>query len=247
MVPIPLAVPIVAGAIALFGGGITAINVFGNDVNMSSGPAATAGNYVIADFSVPILRESRVQAQLVCYERDVQVDTTVTSSLLGIEQLSKAKTVRTYATGVYTVDLAGFDESCIALDSSARTVTVTVPRTHLRYLVLDPNATEVIGVENGLLTYGELALTQDQQAQLDAHVYADMQSLLLSDAEFAQADEAAKVAIYDLLSPVVKAVSADWSLVVALGEAPQNRDLTNGELLEELPAAQTEAPAEQAE
>ena len=176
------------------------------------------------DFTTPILRESRTRRELVVYEQDVETSSTVSSTPANIELFKKSTTVHSFGTGVYTVDLSAVGESSVVTDTEKKTVTVTVPHACLQYITEDLDRTEFEQTERGLLAFGELTLTQQQQTALKQTVMDQMRAELTTESCYAKADVAALDVIYDLLSAVVKKVDPTYTLVIAFDDTTSNED-----------------------
>ncbi len=104
-------------------------------------PDETLG-YSKIDFSEAILGESREKSDFVVLEQDITVTTRVSQALANLALFEKSQIVRSFGTGVYTVDLSGLTDAEIALDTDARLVTVSIPHAALSYVTVDVEKTE---------------------------------------------------------------------------------------------------------
>lgn len=188
--------------------------------------SGTIGN-VEVDFATPILRESRAKRDLVVLEQDVEVSSTVSSVPANIDLFKKSTTVHSFGTGVYTVDMAALTSSSVETNDQTRTVTVRIPHACLQYVTEDLDRTEFEATERGLLAFGDLVLTQEQQAALKQTIADQMRTELTREDRYDDADAAAIDAAYDLFEPIVKKVDEAWRLSVEFDDATANRDLTS--------------------
>ena len=177
--------------------------------------SAVMGN-TTAEISAAVLGEARQKQELVVWEQDVQVESAITSALANLAVFSKTKTVRSFGTGVYTVDMGKIDEDAIAVDENARTVTMTIPHARLQYITKDLEKTEFEDTQHALLGFGDVKLTQEQQNLLEQSIEDAMRAELESDTCFADADEAALLVVYDVYQPLVNKIDDSYTLEIAM-------------------------------
>ena len=177
--------------------------------------SAVMGN-TSAEISAAVLGEARQKQELVVWEQDVQVESAITSALANLAVFSKTKTVRSFGTGVFTVDMGRIDEDAIAVDEGARTVTITVPHAQLQYITKDLEKTEFEDTQHALLGFGDVKLTQEQQNLLEQSIEDAMRAELESDACHADADEAALLVVYDVYQPLVNKIDDSYTLEIAM-------------------------------
>jgi len=176
------------------------------------------------DWNDAILKEARQEQELVVWEQDVQVDTQVSSELASLAIFRKTKVVHSYGTGVYAVDLSQITDDSITVDDSARTVTIAIPRTHLRYITKDLDKTEFEDTDHAILAFGDLKLTQEQQSVLERSIEDAMRTELTTDDEYAQADDAALLMVYDTYQPVIARLSDQYTLDIVFADGSSNAD-----------------------
>ena len=187
-----------------------------------------------------VLGEARQKQELVVWEQDVQVDTDLSSALLNLGIFEKTKTIHTYGTGVYTVDMSQITSKSVAVDTDKKTVTLAVPRTYLQYIEIDSSKTTFEDTQHALLGFGDIEMTQEQQAVVDEAVRDAMRESLTSEECFADADEAALLMVYDTYQPIVEQLSPDLFLNVVFTADSVNQDVSAGS------GADTEASASSA-
>ncbi len=171
--------------------------------------------YTAADFQDAILGAATQHQELVVMEQPLQISTTITKAGLGnLSIFSKVKTVTYYGTGVYTVDLKNIDKDHIKVDAENKTVTVIIPHAVLQYVNPDLSKTEFEDTEKGLLAFGDLSLTTEQQNQLSQSVTEAMKERLEEDDMFTQADEYATMKTWEIFQPLISAVSSEYKVVM---------------------------------
>ena len=173
-----------------------------------------------------VLGDARQKANLVVYEQDVKVDTEITSALANLGIFSKTKRIHSYGTGVYTVDLSNLSEDDIVVDKDTGTITVYIPRTCLTYMTVDPSKTEFEDTEHAILGFGDIKMTQEQQAIVQQDIINAMRGYLAGSDCYASADEAAQLGVYDLYAKTIRKVSDGFQVKVAFKSGSTNRDIS---------------------
>ena len=168
-------------------------------------------NYTEVDFKNAILGEAQKKQELIVMEQPVKVSTTVTKSGLGkLEIFSKVKNIAYNGTGVYTVDMSKINNDTINVNLDNKKVTVYIPHSVLQYVNLDLENVEFEDTEKGLLAFGDLALTTEQQNEIEVSVKNTMSQTLNNKEFFDQADEFAKLKTWQIFQPLVSAVSNEF-------------------------------------
>lgn len=174
-------------------------------------PDETMG-YSKIDFSNAILGESREKSDFVVLEQDVTVSTRVSQALANLALFKKSQIVRSYGTGVYTVDLSKLSAEDISLDRDFNLVTISIPHAVLAYVTVDVEKSEFEETKKALFAFGEIKLTNEQLNLLEQSIQSAMQEQLGSADMLAKADEFALSQVQKLLEPIVQSV-ADGFLV----------------------------------
>ena len=99
-------------------------------------PDETMG-YSQIDFSNAVLGESRTKSDFVVLEQDVSVTSRVSQALANLALFEKYQIIRSYGTGVYTVDLSKLTADDVTVDEALQQVTVTIPHAALTYVTVD--------------------------------------------------------------------------------------------------------------
>ncbi len=173
--------------------------------------------YTAADFENAVLGAASEHQELIVMEQPLSIMTTVTKAGLGgLPVFSKVKNITYYGTGVYTTDLSHIDKKHISVDETEKTVTVTIPHTVLQYINPDLNSTEFEDTEKGLLAFGDIKMTAEEQNILETSVYDAMKERLDSEDLYAQADTLAKLKTYEIFQPLITAVSPQYKVIMEL-------------------------------
>lgn len=180
-------------------------------------PDETMG-YSKIDFSDAILGESRTKSDFVVLEQDVSVSTRVSQALANLALFEKSQIIRSYGTGVYTVDLSKLSANEIDFDSKRNLVTITIPHSVLSYVTVDVEKTEFEATKKALFAFGEIKLTNEQLNLLEQNIQDAMKEQLDSADRFAKADTAALSQVQKLFEPIVKTVDSSIILAVAFAK-----------------------------
>ena len=174
--------------------------------------------YSKIDYSDPGLGESRTKSDFVVLEQDIEVSTRVSQALANLALFEKSQVIRSFGTGVYTVDLSKLTADDITFDPKLNLVTITIPHAALAYVTVDVEKTEFEETKKALFAFGEIKLTNEQMNLLEQNIQSAMQEQLVSADLLAKADTAALSQVLHLLEPVVKALDPEVILNVAFAE-----------------------------
>lgn len=177
-------------------------------------PDETMG-YSKFDFSEAILGESREKSDFVVLEQDVSVATRVSQALANLALFEKSQVVRSYGTGVYTVDLSGLTADDVSLDAQLDQVTVLIPHAVLSYVTVDVEKTEFEETKKALFAFGEIKLTNEQLNLLEQSIQDAMSEELSTADMLEKADAHALTQVRDLFAPVVRSVAPEFIVIVA--------------------------------
>ncbi len=172
--------------------------------------------YNAVDFSNAILGESRERKELVVMEQDVEVTSQISQDLLNIALFAKQKIIRSFGTGVYTVDLAALCAEDIVLDEDTCIITVTIPHAGLSYVGVDVERTEFEDTQKALLAVGDIKLTAEQKHVLDQSVDTALHERLSDPALLTKADEIALNKARELFQAPVSALSETYVVKVVM-------------------------------
>lgn len=181
-------------------------------------PDETMG-YSQIDFSNAVLGESRAKSDFVVLEQDVTVTSRVSQALANLALFEKYQVIRSYGTGVYTVDLSKLTADDVTVDETLQQVTVTIPHAALAYVTVDVEKTEYEETEKALFAFGEIKLTNEQLNLLEQSIDEAMHTQLETADMLAKADAHAISQVQKLLEPVVQSVAADYIVAIELQPA----------------------------
>ncbi len=173
----------------------------------------TFTGYTAVDFKNAVLGEASQHQELIVMEQPLEISTTITKAGLGnLSIFSKVKNISYSGTGVYTVDMKDIDEDHITVDEEAKTVTVKIPHTVLQYVNIDYDKVEFEKTDKGLLAFGDLSLTTEQQNELDKSIQSAMKEKLETKELLEKADEFATMKTWEIFQPLITAVSSEYKV-----------------------------------
>ena len=168
------------------------------------------------DFSNAILGESREKSDFVVLEQDVSVTTRVSQALANLALFEKYQIIRSYGTGVYTVDLSTLGEDDVTVDETLQVVTVSIPHAKLMYVTVDIESTEYEETEKALFAFGEIKLTNEQLNLLEQSVDEAMRIQLESEEMMEKADVHAVSQVQSLFEPIVQSLAPEYVVAIEL-------------------------------
>lgn len=162
--------------------------------------------YTAADFSDVILAEGQQRSRFNVYTKELREEVTaVDAGMFGWGALSKEQTLIYTGKAEYYVDLSHLSLQDISVDQSAGKVIISVESVYLDDVYL--NTPEVHDTKNGLLAFGELKLTVEQQNMITNKVKDNMYLKLQNQKVINDAVYAAKVSIAGIYQPIVNAIA----------------------------------------
>jgi len=161
-----------------------------------------------------ILGEVRDRDQLIVMEQDIEVQTEISQALANIPLFEKTKTIYSYGTGAYGIDLSALTEGAITYDHDRKEVIVQIPHAALAYVDPDFTKTKFGDTEKALLAFGELKMTQEQENVVNKEIEDTMRLKLNTGNRLAVADLKAVQRVKALLGPIVEGIDEDYQLKV---------------------------------
>ena len=171
--------------------------------------------YKAADFSDAILGDATLLRRLEVYSiRVSDICTLEQTGLANLTVFSKIQYLTFHGTAIYTVDLRQLNEYCFVVDNDAHTVTIYIPHASLTTLTIPASEIEFSDIERGWLAFGDIKVTPEQQAAIEAEAQRKMEQKLLEDRVSQDADRFAKLAVWELYQPIITTIAPGWALDV---------------------------------
>ena len=171
--------------------------------------------YKAADFEDAVLGDGSKLKKLEVYTQEVSDVSTITDiGFINWAIFTKTKLITYNGTAVYTVDLSTLKKSDIQYNEEEKTVTLKIPHAQQEEINIPEEKIQFGDTSGGLLAFGELKLTPEQAAQVQAGAREKMQAKLDEDHVLETADRFAILSVWELFSPIIKGVGKDCSLQV---------------------------------
>ncbi len=170
--------------------------------------------YKTTQINESILTETRIKAQLIVMEQDVQVDMEISQMLWNIPVFEKTQVIHAYGTGAFGVDLSGVTEGSIEVDHNLRQVTIRISKPLLMYIETDYTKTQYEDTEHALFAFGDIKMTQEQQTVVNQNIKDAMYDVLNTAELLKQAEDVAEEKVKELLQPLVDEVVLGYAFHV---------------------------------
>ncbi len=171
--------------------------------------------YTAADFEEAVLGDSEKLRKLEVYKQEVSDVSVITDTgLLNWGVFTKNQLITYNGTVVYTVDLSSLKKSDIVFNEEEKIITLKIPHAAQEEINIPEDKIMFSDTNKGLLAFGEIKMTLEQAAKVQAQARQKMQEKLDADNVLETADRFAKLAVWELYSPIIKGVAKDYSLEV---------------------------------
>ena len=171
--------------------------------------------YTAANFEEAILGDSEKLKKIEVYQQEVSDVVTVTDTgFINWSAFTKTKMITYNGTVVYTVDLSKLARTDIVFNEDEHIITLLIPHAVQEEINIPEDKIEFGTTEGGLLAFGELKLTPEQTAQVQAGAREKMEKKLEEQNAQETADRFAKLTVWEMYSPIIKGVAKDYSLEV---------------------------------
>ena len=142
------------------------------------------------------------------------VSTVTETGLFNWSVLTKTMLITYNGTATYTVDLSKLRNSDIIFDEEEKMITIKIPHAVLEPINIPEDKIQFGDTNKGLLAFGDLKLTPEQAATIQAGAREKMIQKLKDDNVQETADRFAILCVWEMYSPIVKGVAKDYSLEV---------------------------------
>lgn len=171
--------------------------------------------YTAADFEDAILGSSERKKEIEVFTQEVSDASTVTNAgFMNWAVFSKNQIITFTGTADYTVDLSTLTASDIEFNEEEKVIVLRIPHAKQEEISIPEDRIQFGDTEHGLLSFGEIKLSPQQSAQIQAEARRKMQEKLDADNILETADRFAKLTVWELYSPIIKGVARDYSLEV---------------------------------
>lgn len=171
--------------------------------------------HTVADFEEAILGDSQKLKKLEVYKQELSDAGTITNTgLFNLGMFTKNQVITYNGTVVYTVDLSKLSKSDIVFNEEEKTITLKIPHAEQEEINIPEDRIQFSDPEKGLLAFGDIKATPEQIMKVQAGAREKMQEKLDADNVLETADRFAKLAVWEMYTPIIKGVAKDYSLEV---------------------------------
>ncbi len=171
--------------------------------------------YTAANFEEAILGDPERKKKLEVYSAEISdVGTLTEAGLLKLGIFTKNQLITYHGTAVYTVDLSKLGSSDISYDNTDGTVTLRIPHAEREEINIPEDKIQFGDKTGGLLAFGEIKMTAEQAAEVQAEARARMEQKLDEENTAATADRFAKLSVWEIYYPIIRNVAKECSLIV---------------------------------
>lgn len=172
---------------------------------------------VTVDFSEVLLGKQYETRQLIVTTQQATVSTELSESLinkLDFDFLKKSQKVSYTGQGYFVVDLDKLTKDCIIDDKEKKIITIQIPHTYLKDIVIDPNKIIVFAVKESLFARGNIEMSMGDYKEIEKELVSRMREKFNTTEQGQLADTTALRMVKAVYEPVVKAIDKEYSVVV---------------------------------
>jgi hypothetical protein len=125
--------------------------------------------------------------------------------LWSLAVFKQTKAILFHGEGTYYVDLSSLSSKDFVIEDDKRNITIDIPKPQLSVKIL-PEETEFFDSSNGMLRFGEMKITPELMATLEAQGIERITEILESDSNVLDtAIRLAKLSVKEIYEPLIKA------------------------------------------
>jgi hypothetical protein len=157
-----------------------------------------------------LVNEIHQKQELITLEIQMTEIVTLNDSWGSLELFKKIQSVNYVGTGIYTVDLSTLKAENISIDDKAKKVNVKVATPNIKDVSLIEQKTEYQTPENGLLRFGEIKLTIEENQMLSRNVKEQMLRKMAEQDFLSQAKNSSEQTLKNLFLSVIASKTTDF-------------------------------------
>lgn len=171
--------------------------------------------YTVADFQDAILGDSSKLKELEVLSYKVADAVVITDTgLLNLKVFTKTQLITYHGTAVYSIDLSKINKDSIKMNEENKVITLAIPHATLKPINIQASDIEFGDTEKGLLAFGEVKLSPEDQANIQVEAQNKMEEKLVEEKIADEADRFGKMAVWEIYQPIITNVSPEYSLEI---------------------------------
>lgn len=163
-----------------------------------------------------VLLEAKETMKFSVLEQRCSVEQTIDDSWFNWDIFKKTKKITYEGIGYFVVDLSKITKDDVEVNTDSKIVTVTVPNAQFDHVDIDISKSGFTKTDTGLLRYGEIKLTSEQQTILMEKAEKQLERTLKNDAAINAANASAKDGLKKLFTPIVTSVAPEYSVAIVI-------------------------------
>lgn len=185
---------------------------------LSLAPKKTAQTWVvpnIQDMSNKFITEETLinqiheKQQLITMEVDMTEKVTIDDSWGSLSIFKKVQDINYFGTGTFVVDLSSLNNKNITIDNSSHKIYVKVPAPSIKSITIQEEKTEYQTPETGLLRFGEIELSLEDNQALLKNAKEKMTKKLSEEEYIKEASKNSKETLEALVKGIVETAVKD--------------------------------------
>ncbi|MBL4933801.1 DUF4230 domain-containing protein [Clostridium paridis] len=141
--------------------------------------------------------------KIIPLETDLEERILIDDSWGDWEVFKKVKEIVFYGKGSYSIDFASIDKNNIIINNSSNLINITLPKPQIEDIALYEDKTLYETTTNGLLRFGEIKLSPEENSTICKEVKDKMKEKMLQDDLYAMAESKSQEAVKNILSPLL--------------------------------------------
>lgn len=175
--------------------------------------------FTVADFEDAILGTASKKALLIVDEQELSVPSVITQTgLFNLGVFTKNQSVTYYGIGQYTVNLETITKDSISVDEESNTVIVKVPHPELHNVIFDTKKTVFGSSEKGLLAFGEIKLTVEEQNKVEQEAVKKLEERALESDCVEKANKYAMYVLRDFFEVAIGEVTETYKIKIEFSD-----------------------------
>ena len=171
--------------------------------------------FTAADFENVILGAAEKKALLIVDEQELSVPSVIVKTgAFNWGIFSKNQSVIYYGMGQYTVDLQDIKSGDINVDDESHVITVKIPHVTLHNVFFDTTKTVFGDTEKGLLAFGDIKLTAEQNNQIEQEAVSKLTERASQEDCMKKADGFAKYVLRDFFETFTDEISHSYRVKI---------------------------------
>ncbi|HEY5562395.1 MAG TPA: DUF4230 domain-containing protein [Clostridiaceae bacterium] len=151
-----------------------------------------------------LVKDIKISQKLITTEIDLKDTEVIDDSWGNLDIFKKYQNIYFYGKGVYTLDLSVLKAENIIVNTENNTISLNSPRPTVDMIVIDENKTEYTSTETGLLRFGNIKLSPEDNQLLTTHVKSKMKTMMEESINYQVAEENTKTVLKNLVNSVLK-------------------------------------------